>query len=164
MSPMILVSRALFALSAFVCLPAILGLIGVDVVRRYFFNAPMVWAQEAATLLLFLALVLALPESWRRNVHIRADFLTSVMQPWQNALLARLTWLALLVVSVLIAVQCWQDIELMTLFNEQSSDLGLPLTWFRGVLGSVAAVCALLALWRLFSRQPAGGDGGGETS
>lgn len=158
MSTLSLLSRGLFALSAYVCMPAILALIGTDVVRRYLFNVPIVWSQEAATLALFLVIVLALPESWRRNVHIKADFLNAVMRPWLNALLARLTWLILTVVSALIVVQCWNDIDLMTLFNERTVDLDLPLTWFRAVLGGVAFLCALIALWRLFSRRPEGDD------
>ena len=132
----------------------ILVLIGVDVTLRYVFNAPLIWAQEASTMALFMAIILALPESWRRNVHIRADFLTAMMRPGLNAALARLVWLMLLVVSVLIAIQCWRDIDLMILFNERSTDLDLPLSWFRAALGAVAAVCAALAAWKLFSSRP----------
>ena len=148
------VSRGLFILSAYICLPLILVLIGVDVTLRYVFNAPLIWAQEASTMALFMAIILALPESWRRNVHIRADFLTAMMRPGLNAALARLVWLMLLVVSVLIAIQCWRDIDLMILFNERSTDLDLPLSWFRAALGAVASVCAALAAWKLFSSRP----------
>ena len=147
-------SRALFALSAFVCLPTILTLIGLDVVRRYFFNAPLVWAQEAATLALFLAIVLALPESWRRDVHIKADFLTATMSRRLNDALARLGWLLVIGVSGLIVVQCWRDIDLMILFNERSTDLDLPLTWFRGALAVSALATALVALGRIAARHP----------
>lgn len=147
-------SRALFALSALVCLPTILILIGCDVVLRYFFNAPLIWAQEAATLALFLAIVLALPESWRRDAHIKADFLTTTMSRGLNNALARLGWLLLIGVSVLIAVQCWRDIELMLVFNERSTDLDLPLTWFRAVLAVSALATGLVAFARLVSRNP----------
>lgn len=145
------VSRGLFILSAYICLPMILVLIGVDVTLRYVFNAPLIWAQEASTMALFMAIILALPESWRGNVHIRADFLTAMMKPRMNMALARLAWLLLLIVSVLIAIQCWRDIDLMIVFNERSTDLDLPLSWFRGALGGVAVVCAILALWKLVS-------------
>tara|TARA_R110002072_G_scaffold214288_1_gene371366 strand:- start:206 stop:697 length:492 start_codon:yes stop_codon:yes gene_type:complete len=150
-----LLSRGLFAVSAYGCLPAILMLIGIDVVRRYFFNAPLIWAQEGATLLLFLAIVLALPESWRRGVHIKADFLTGLMGRVLNDVLARIVWLLVFGTSVLIAVQCWRDIDLMILFNERSTDLDLPLTWFRAVLGGVSIVAAVLALVKMLSRKPA---------
>ncbi|MGF6861192.1 TRAP-type C4-dicarboxylate transport system permease small subunit [Rhodobacteraceae bacterium MBR-64] len=148
------VSRGLFMLSAYIFLPIILVLIGVDVTLRYVFNAPLIWAQEASTMALFMAIILALPESWRRNFHIRADFLTAMMRPGLNMALARLVWLLLLAVSVLIAVQCWRDIDLMILFNERSTDLDLPLSWFRAALGVVAAVCAALAAWKLLSPRP----------
>ncbi|MCD1624644.1 TRAP transporter small permease subunit [Seohaeicola saemankumensis] len=156
------VSRALFFCSAYVCLPMILGLIGVDVTLRYVFNAPLIWAQEASTMALFMAIILALPESWRRNVHIRADFLTAMMRPSLNRALARLVWLMLLVVSVLIAVQCWRDIDLMMLFNERSTDLDLPLSWFRAALAVVALVCAALAAGKLLSRRAEDSPVGGE--
>ncbi|QIK42591.1 TRAP transporter small permease [Pontivivens nitratireducens] len=156
MTPISKVSRGLFFLSAYVCLPMILVLIGVDVTLRYVFNAPLVWAQEASTITLFMAIILALPESWRRDVHIRADFLTTMMRPGLNNALARLVWLILLGVSVLIVIQCWSDIELMILFNERSTDLGLPLHWFRGALGVVGAVCAVLAGWKLLWPRPSG--------
>ena len=159
-------SRGLFAVSAFICLPGIVALIGtgtiyaaalvgLDVVRRYFFNAPLIWAQEGATLVLFLAIVLALPESWQRGVHIKADFLTAIMGNAFNEVLARAVWILVLIVSVLIAIQCRYDIELMILFNERSTDLNLPLSWFRAILGSIVMFCALLALAKAFSRKPA---------
>ena len=148
-------SRGLFAVSAFICLPGIVALIGIDVVRRYFFNAPLIWAQEGATLVLFLAIVLALPESWQRGVHIKADFLTAIMGNAFNEVLARAVWILVLIVSVLIAIQCRYDIELMILFNERSTDLNLPLSWFRAILGSIVMFCALLALAKAFSRKPA---------
>lgn len=145
-------SRGLFILSAYICLPLILVVIGIDVTLRYVFNAPLIWAQEASTLALFMAIILAIPESWRRNVHIRADFLTSLMRPGPNEALARLAWLMLLGVCVLIAFQCFRDIDLMILFNEKSTDLGLPLSWFRAALGIVSAFCAVMAAWKLVSR------------
>lgn len=156
------VSRALFFCSAYVCLPMILGLIGVDVTLRYVFNAPLIWAQEASTMALFMAIILALPESWRRNVHIRADFLTAMMRPGLNRALARLVWLMLLVVSVMIAIQCWRDIDLMMMFNERSTDLDLPLSWFRAALAVVALVCAALAAGKLLSRRAEDSPVGGE--
>jgi len=111
---------------------------------------------------LFLAIILAMPESWRRNVHIRADFLTTMVRPGLNNAIARLVWLMLLVVSVLIAIQCWRDIDLMILFNERSTDLDLPLGWFRATLGAVAVVCVALATWNLLSSRPTDGNTQGE--
>lgn len=150
-----LVSKGFFALAAYVCLPVIIGVIGADVVLRYAFNAPLIWAQEAATLALFLAIGLALPESWRRGVHIKADFVTATMSRGLANALARASWLMLAGVSGLIVVQCWRDIDLMILFRERSTELHLHLAWFRAVLGTTATVCALLSLIMLFARHPA---------
>lgn len=146
-----LVSKGLFALAAYICLPLILVLIGIDVTLRYVFNVPLIWAQEASTMALFMAIILAIPESWRRNVHIRADFLTALMGSRLNDALCRIVWLMFGTICVLITVQCYRDIELMTLFNERSTDLDLPLSWFRATLGFVSAFCAILSAWKTFT-------------
>ncbi|SFQ16322.1 TRAP-type C4-dicarboxylate transport system, small permease component [Tranquillimonas alkanivorans] len=147
-------SQILFAIGAYLCLPAILVLLSADVVLRYFFSAPIRWAQEAATVTLFLSLVFALPQSWLKDAHIRADFLAPLMGRAFGEALARLVWLLVLALSATIAVQCYKDIQLMVLFNERSSELALPLSWFRGALGGTAVLCGLLSLAKLVQLRP----------
>lgn len=148
-----LLRRTLFALSAYVCLPAILILLTIDVVLRYFFNSPLRWTQEAATIVLFLSMVLAFPESWVRGTHIKADFLTTQLGHFAHEILNRFVWFLVLVSSILIIIQCFADINLMILFDERSEELDLPLTWFRAILAFTSAVCAVIAGVRLFSRR-----------
>lgn len=144
-------SRILFYLSVYVCMPVILVVLTADVTLRYVFSSPFRWAQELATLLLFLSMVLALPESWLRGVHVRADFLQGVISERLGEVLARLKWAIVLAVSVIIIIQCWRDVELMTLFRERSPELGVPLHYLRIVLGFSALVLAAIALLRLVS-------------
>ena len=154
MRALTLLSRILLAISAYVCLPAILILLSFDVVLRYFFSEPIRWAQEAGTILLFFSLILSLPESWLRDSHIRADFLNSLMGSALRGALARFVWLLVLATSTVIAVQCFRDIELMQLFNERSSELKLQLSWFRGGLGVAAALCSALSFMKLIALRP----------
>lgn len=144
-------SRALFFASAYVCLPIILATMTTDVVLRYVFNSPLRWAQELATLLLFLSLVLALPESWVRNAHVRADFLKNFIGVNGREAIERAVWAVVLVVSIVIIVQCLRDIQFMIQIRERTAELRVPMSWMRGVLAVSAFVCVILAMAKLFS-------------
>ncbi len=148
-----MISVFLFGIASYVCLPLILIMIGADVGMRYFFNAPIIWAQEGAALCLFAAIAFSLPESWLRDVHIKADFLTVILKPWIAAFLYRISWIILIIVSLIIAYQCWADLELIILFNERTIDLDLPLSWFRIGLGFAACVTAIVGVFKLVARH-----------
>ena len=158
MKTVTLLSGLLFFLSAYICLPAILAVLTVDVVLRFFFNAPLRWGQEFAAILLFLSVVLALPQSWLKHAHVKADFLQHLIGATARALLARLKWLMVLVVSGLIVWQCWDDAQYMLLIGDSTPELYVPLAWLRGALALAAAVSGLVALAGLFSRNPADGE------
>ena len=147
-------SKALFYMSAFVCIPVILVVLFVDVVMRYLFNAPIEGAQELASLLLFLSLALALPESWLSGVHIRADFLTPIMGRRIADLLHRVGWLLVAAFSILVVIQCWKDAQFMILIGESSAELAVPLIWLRAVLALACAISALIAIVLMVSKRP----------
>ncbi|MDR6310072.1 TRAP transporter small permease [Pacificitalea manganoxidans] len=147
-------SKALFYLSAFVCVPVILVVLFIDVTLRYLFSAPIEGAQELASLLLFLSLTLALPESWLSGVHIRADFLSPMLSPRVADLLDRISWFLVAVFSVLVVIQCWKDAQFMLLINESSAELAIPIVWLRAVLALACAVSAVIAVVRLIAKRP----------
>lgn len=147
------ISRLMFYLSAFVCIPAIFFVLIVDVTLRFGFNAPMRWAQEFASILLFVSIALVLPESWLRHAHIRADFLQHVVSRRAREVLARLSWLLVIGLSAAIIWQCRSDIQYMLLISESTPELYVPMAWLRGVLALGAAVSGLIAIFKLFSRQ-----------
>jgi len=147
-----IVSSALFWISAYVCLPAILVVLSLDVTLRYVFNAPIRWGQELASILLFLSIVLALPHSWLRRIHISADFLKEFMSMGLRVLVARLTWLLVLAMSCIIVWQCWRDAQFMLLINESTPELYVPLAYLRGALALGAAVSGMVAVMKIFSR------------
>lgn len=58
----------------------IIGLmLGFEVIARYFFNAPTIWAEELSRLLFVFATLLAAPALLRQNAHIRVTALTALM-------------------------------------------------------------------------------------
>ena len=150
-------SKTLVCLSAFVCIPVILVVLFADVTMRYVFSAPIVGAQELASLLLFLSLALALPESWLSGVHIRADFLAPHLGDRLNVVLDRVGWFLVAVFSVLVVIQCWKDSQFMILIGESSAELRVPLVYLRGVLAIASVVSAIIAVVKIVSlRRPAG--------
>lgn len=148
------VASAMFALSAYVCLPVILIVLTADVTLRYGFNHPIRWGQELASILLFLSVVLALPHSWLSRVHISADFLKGFMSARTLEAVARLTWLLVFVMSCVIVWQCWRDAQFMLMIDESTPELFVPLAHLRGALALGAGVSGILALLLAFSRTP----------
>jgi TRAP-type C4-dicarboxylate transport system permease small subunit len=62
-------------IAAFLFLPLIVVVIGVDVVGRYFFNHPFQWSQELAALALLLLFVAAIPFTTAADGHVRTETL-----------------------------------------------------------------------------------------
>lgn len=60
----------------------VIGLmLGYEVVARYFFNAPTVWAEELSRVFLVWAVFLAAASLLRHDAHIRVTVLTELMSP-----------------------------------------------------------------------------------
>lgn len=59
--------------AAFVFLPAIVGVVAIDVAARYVFNHPYQWSQEVASLALLLVFVAAIPYANASDAHIRTE-------------------------------------------------------------------------------------------
>lgn len=147
------ISRVLFVVAAYICLPAIFVVLTADVTLRFGFNAPIRWAQEFASILLFLSIVLALPESWLKHAHVKADFIQHLISQKIRELFARITWALILAASVVLIWQCWRDIQYMMLIDESTPELRVPLAYLRGVLALAAALFGLIAMFKLLSRR-----------
>lgn len=61
--------------AALVFLPLIVGVVGADVVGRYFFKHPFQWSQEVASLALLMLFVTAIPFATAADGHIRTESL-----------------------------------------------------------------------------------------
>lgn len=146
---LIRLSQGMTFLAACVCLPIILIIMSIDVFKRYVLNAPWTWSAEASSLLLFTAVVLTLPESWRVGVHIRAEFLRGAISKRALVAIERLVWLMLVVLSAALIWQSRIDGRLMIMISERSVELDIPMVWFRVLLAFSALVTGLIGLWGL---------------
>ncbi len=90
-----------------VCVVAMMGLTTVDVIARYAFNSPTLWADEIASYLLIAIVFLGLAPNVRQDAHIRIDVLTSLVTGRVRAALEVFAYGAGIVFSVLLLLGVW---------------------------------------------------------
>lgn len=123
------ISRASFLVAAFV-----LAFISVaycyEVVSRYFFNAPTVWANPLVSYGLCLTIFLALPDMTRRGMHVSVDLHEPWLSPETTAKLLRATSLiaagACFLAAWITGEQAWEDFTLEVFTN---SYVPIPKWW-----------------------------------
>lgn len=135
-------------IAAFVFLPLIVLVIGVDVVGRYFFSHPFQWSQEVATLALLVLFVAAIPFTTASNGHVRTETLYERYPPRVRALTDALG--ALCGAVFMGVVGYWQLRELpgMMARNEGAEFINIPY-W---PISLFVALCMLFGLVQLMLR------------
>ena len=73
------------------CVVAMMFITTADVVARYVFNRPTMWADEMASYLLIAIVFLGLAQNLRTDAHIRIDALTSLLSLRTRAVLEVVT-------------------------------------------------------------------------
>lgn len=154
-------SAWLYALGVYCALPALLGLVTIDVLLRYFFDAPLEWSRDANGLLLLVALFSALPAAWDRGHHIRMEiFYVRLPERWRVVADA-LSALAAIVLFGLLTVQAVAFARYMAFVRETGEDLAAPL-WpamaFIAVCGAVFVARAIANPMAARTSDAAGDD------
>jgi C4-dicarboxylate transporter, DctQ subunit len=111
--------------AGFIAAACILAFISIaycyEVVSRYFFNAPTIWASPLVSYGLLLTIFLALPELARRGLHVSVDLHESWLSPAALGALLRITRLAAAIVCLVAAwitgAQAWSEYSLGVLTN-----------------------------------------------
>jgi len=86
---------------------AMMAIVTYDVVLRYFFNDPTVWAGEVASFLTIAVVFLGLAHNLRRGDHIRIDVLTKLLSPRMQLWLDVVAHGVAIVFSVVLFMGCW---------------------------------------------------------
>lgn len=74
------VTDVLFWIASIICLPALAGVITLDVFMRYVMNAPLIWSYEFSELMLLVILFSAVPFTTKVNGNVRMDLLYRAMK------------------------------------------------------------------------------------
>lgn len=90
-----------------VCVVAMMGLTTVDVIARYVFNSPTLWADEVASYLLIAIVFLGLAPNIRQDAHIRIDVVTNLVKGRVRAALEAFAYGAGIIFSVLLLLGVW---------------------------------------------------------
>jgi C4-dicarboxylate transporter, DctQ subunit len=90
-----------------VCVVAMMALTTVDVIARYAFNSPTLWADEVSSYLLIAIVFLGLAPNIRQDAHIRIDVLTNLAKGRARVLLEVVAYVAGTVFSVLLLLGAW---------------------------------------------------------
>jgi len=110
-----------------VLLPIMALIVGIDVILRYVFNAPLLWAHEVNGLLLLTFLLFSLIYCWDRGRHVRMEIFYTKFRGRIKAFADIVTGLTGLFIFAILSVQSFKDIPYMIMTNESGEELGLPL-------------------------------------
>ncbi len=148
-------SRLTFS-AAMLALAVIASSFCYEVVARYFFNAPTVWASPVASYSLCVAIFLAMPELTRSSSHIALNFLDDFLAPsnaWRARALVRLLSAATCALATWITVgAAWSDYTGGIMTNTYYP---VPKWWLSAVIPYGMASSALHFLRLAFGRESA---------
>jgi TRAP-type C4-dicarboxylate transport system permease small subunit len=140
-------------------LPAMALIITVNVVMRYFFNAPISWGEEINGLLLFLTLFLSMTYTWDQKKHIRMELVYVHLKGRWRGLSDVVTAVTGIIFFGLLGLQCIFDIGYMIRTNETGEELPFPLWPFR----ALAALISFVFVFKLIFYVVRGRHEEGET-
>ena len=125
----------------------IVAINGVNVIGRYIFGAPLVWAEEAMLYLMILVVFAGgAVISWRGS-HMRLDVIVDRAPLVLRRLAVSVTMLCGILVLLVIGTASFQIVMMLYAFDQRSDALHLPM-WIPQsiVLGGFALFAALMAV------------------
>jgi TRAP-type C4-dicarboxylate transport system permease small subunit len=124
-----------------------------NIIGRYFFSVSISWAEEIMLFLMVGCVFLGTAQVAWTGRHIRMDVVVSMMPPRVRKAFELLSDLALIVVSVMIAVFAWPVIVDLAQFDERSQAANFPLVIPQALVPFGLGVMAILVAIRLLTRQ-----------
>ena len=147
-----LVARLAYGLCAVgvVCVVAMMTLTTADVIARYVFNSPTMWADEMASYLLIAIVFLGLAENIRADGHIRIDVVTNLVPPGPRRFLEVLTYAVGVVFSAMLLAGTWTRFHNFWVRNTLSDSPLMTPMWIAMVPVLIgAAIFAVTVVWGL---------------
>jgi C4-dicarboxylate transporter, DctQ subunit len=100
-------AASVLASAGVVCVVSMMLIVTVDVIARYVFNAPTVWAGEIASYLLIGIVFLGLAHNLREGSHIRIDVVTGFLPHRVRSVLEGVTYAIGSVFSIVLFLGAW---------------------------------------------------------
>ena len=141
-------------------MPALMVLVGSDVVLRYLFNAPLPWGNEVGSLLLLIVFLASLPHTTRTGGHIRMDLFYGRLQGNARRGADALTGVCGLVFAGFLGYQAFATASRMYRLGDGAYLIDLPF-WpfavFMGLCGTFLAIQFAIQIVNALRLPPATG-------
>ena len=151
-------SRILHCAGIFVCLPALIVILAIDVSLRYIFNSPLLWGGEVSALILSLVFFASLPQVTESGSHIRMDMLYRLMPPKVKALADGLAGFCGSLFALMLTYQSFKTCAEMYRWQEGAEMIDIPywpFVLFAGVCGLVLSLQFITQMILPFIPRPA---------
>ena len=144
------VDRLSIALSygAAISLLMIALIVCYEVVSRYLFNIPTIWAWDINAQLMVVLVMLGLGEVYRRDLNVRVDVVTDLMPPRLRLVLDLMMSVFVLFVASVVVWTSWDYFQQSFSRGQRASSLFAPPIWpakFLLVFGAAVLVLQVLA-------------------
>ncbi len=123
-----------------------------EVVSRYVFNAPTLWAYEVGSMVMGTHFLIGMAYALREDAHVRVDFFFSGLSPVRQALIDAFAYLVLVLPTALWLTEgLWHKVVIAYASHERSGMSAFnPVIWpFRLVLCTAFALLALQTFAKL---------------
>ena len=141
------VARGLCAVGV-VCVVAMMVLTTADVVARYIFNSPTMWADEMASYLLIAIVFLGLAQNLRTDGHIRIDVVTNHVPQDVKRVLEVLAFAVAILFSIILIAGTWTRFHNFWIRNTLSDSPLMTPMWIAMVPVVIGAVVlGIASVW-----------------
>lgn len=128
---------------------AIVAINGANVAGRYFFSAPISWAEEAMLYLMVLVVFSALASVTWHNAHIRIELLLERLPVPLRRLCSAMAALISIAVCLVIANESFAVVAMLHGFDQRSEAMEFPVWIPQSCVGIGLALTACLTALRL---------------
>jgi len=130
--------------AAYIILPALTILVGVDVALRYLFNLPLQWGSDVKELMLLLVVTAGLPGTSLANQHIRVALFDDRMSSRAKNAWSLLRHLFTAVAALFIGHAVFNLMLDMYRYGDRAEMINIPF-WPIGLLVTIAVILSVLA-------------------
>lgn len=146
----------------FVCVVVMMALTTTDVVARYAFNSPTLWADEMASYLLIAIVFLGLAQNLRSDGHIRIDVVTNLVAPRVRRVLEAFAFAVAILFAIILVAGTWTRFHNFWTRNTLSDSPLMTPMWIAMVPVVIGAVVlCVTAVWGFIASVHALASGAG---
>ena len=131
------------ALGIFLVL-AIVAMVGVQVVSRYFFNQPMAWVEELSTYCFIWTVFVGASIALKQDRHIAITALELCLSDAQKRWLKVLIWISILTFLLIMIPHGYKVMQVEVRSNSVSLPVDIPRMWFYSMPLTLACISMLI--------------------